>query len=76
VDVIVERLDVSNLAPLIEWLVDGEELVEHVAVIHLLRSNTMVPFIVLRSGIGGVAISWISDDGIPDLEMVLFLWDR
>lgn len=53
VDTIVQSFEISNLsatalvAPLVKWLPDCEQLVDHVTVVWLLRSDALVYFVIL-----------------------------
>lgn len=72
---IMQRLNVANVpaigfsTPLVPWLEDGKQLVEHVAIVRLLGSNASVHILIAARSILSKAIQREADCCVPVLEL-------
>lgn len=75
VKAVVQSLNIANVpaisfgAPQIERLVDGKQLVQHVAVVGLLVADARIRFVVAARSIFSVAVEREPDSGVPVLEL-------
>jgi hypothetical protein len=59
---VMKRLKIANgpavglVADLVEWLVDGQQLVKHVPEVRLLLADSRIHLIIAAGGIGGKSI--------------------
>ena len=75
----MERFKVSDgptvgfVAHLVEWLIHGEQLVEHITVVRLLFADACVRCIVAAGGIQSESVNREAYRMIPILELELAL---
>jgi hypothetical protein len=59
---VMKRLKIANspavslVADLVEWLVDGQQLVKHVPEVRLLLADSRIHLVIAAGGIGGKSI--------------------
>jgi hypothetical protein len=75
VNAVVKSFYIANfasigfVAPFIKRLIDGEELVEHIAVVDLLIRDALVDFRITACDIIGKAILWEANSLLPLVEL-------